>query len=76
MFLHPTYVLSQLSIRPRINYSDKTGDAVVSTLTWGWPQILVYIALTLTLLAWASNTLNFAENEVKFLPQGDKNARS
>jgi ABC-type transport system involved in multi-copper enzyme maturation permease subunit len=41
---------------------------------WGWPQTLCYIGLAIILLAWASNTLIFAENEVKFLPQGHKDA--
>lgn len=41
---------------------------------WGWPQVAVYVVFALILLAWAINTLNFAENEVKFLPQGHKDA--
>ncbi len=65
LYLHPFTVLSHLTMTDEQN-------KVVSA--WGWPQTFVYIFLSLVLLAWAENTLNFAENEVKFLPQGDKNA--
>lgn len=41
---------------------------------WVWPQTLCYVGLAIILLAWASNTLIFAENEVKFLPQSHKDA--
>jgi len=49
-------------------------QSYVQPIWWGWPQALTYLALALVLLGWASNTLNFAENEVKFLPQGHKDA--
>ncbi|MDR3690817.1 MAG: ABC transporter permease subunit [Fimbriimonas sp.] len=71
LFFHPFYVMAQLM--RTIGPGEDAGNAI-STLQWGWPQSFVYFALTITLLAWASNTLSFAENEVKFMPQGDKHA--
>ena len=65
LYLHPFTVMAHLMMTDEQN-------KVVSA--WGWPQTFVYLFLSLALLAWAENTLNFAENEVKFLPQGDKNA--
>ena len=50
-----------------------SGD-YLSPAWYGWPQIIVYFAFTAILLTWATKTLTFAENEVKFLPQGHKDA--
>jgi len=63
-YLHPYFVLTHLVER----------DPQSPSGIWGVPQILVYVALALVLLAWTENTLNFPENEVKFIPKGDKNA--
>jgi len=49
-------------------------EGFVQPIWWGWPQALTYLALAIVCLGWASNTLNFAENEVKFLPHGHKDA--
>ena len=84
-FLHPFVVLSRIGDRDDAISRNGAGTVGPGTSQpdfpsnvpapwWGWPQTLTYLGLTIVLLAWASNTLNFAENEVKFLPQGHKDA--
>ena len=63
-YLHPFFVLSHLMER----------NPSVGSVVWGIPHILVYAAMAVVLLVWTENTLNFAENEVKFIPKGDKHA--
>jgi hypothetical protein len=41
---------------------------------FGIPQTLTYLFLTIVMVAWATNTLVFAENEVAFLPKAKKHA--
>jgi len=86
LFLHPFYVLSRLQDLAARAYERSAHTTIVSPYAaigtddavpsawWGWPQLLVYFAFTAILLTWATNTLSFAENEVKFLPQGHKDA--
>lgn len=89
-FLHPIYAINRLNDLDRYYYmlahssfiSDATGmtgpqvgsEGPPLPPYWGWAQAATYLFLAIVLLAWAANTLNFAENEVKFLPQGHKNA--
>lgn len=61
MYFHPFFVLFQVA-EPGWN-ANRAGDATF----WGWPQVLVYIALTIVFLIWTERTLGFAENEVKFV---------
>jgi len=82
-FFHPFYVLGRLlesaqymAEQARNHGIGGTGysyDRLVSAW-YGWPQIVIYFAFTAILLTWATKTLTFAENEVKFLPQGQKDA--
>ena len=47
------------------------GDgAVIDPSLYGVPHVLIYLFLTLAFLVYAERTLNFAENEVRFLPKG------
>ena len=73
LFFDPFTVLSHLMV-PKEEYMREINPPLIPEWSWGLPQIFVYLGLTLTMLAWASNTLVFAENEVKFIPRGDKNA--
>ncbi|AIE83926.1 ABC transporter permease [Fimbriimonas ginsengisoli] len=72
-FLHPFYALGQISVLSEGSSYGRSGG-MVSPVFWGWPQILVYLGLSAVMIAWASNTLNFAENEVKFIPKGHRDA--
>jgi len=89
LFLHPFYVLNRIGevdeyySRARLmspsgatvlSYGSSPSDSYVQAFWWGWPQAFTYLGLAIVLLGWAANTLNFAENEVKFLPQGHKDA--
>ena len=51
------------------------GDsAVVDPSMYGVPHILIYLFLTLAFLVYAEKTLDFAENDVRFLPKGHHDA--
>ena len=51
------------------------GDsAVIDHSMYGVPHILLYLFLTVAFLVYAEKTLNFAENDVRFLPKGHLNA--
>ena len=65
-FFHPFYVLSKLF---------STGDVGTREFTegmygfsWGYPQVLGYFTIAFVFLVWTTRTLNFAENDVKFIP--------
>lgn len=66
-FFHPFWALAQIAVAgsPEISYTDS------GAFSWmfGIPQILVYLGLSLVLLAWTERTLRFADNDVKFLPK-------
>ncbi len=74
MFLHPISVLYELGGNDRDRYSMVDQPTFVPLWLWGWPQTIVYALFAVLMLNWAAKTLTFAENEVKFLPQGNKNA--
>lgn len=61
MYFHPFFVLFQV-----IEF-DSRGDRGQDLAFWGWPQVLVYIGMTIVFLVWTERTLGFAENEVKFV---------
>ena len=68
MYLHPFYTISQID-------SPMVGPFMtVDRGMFGIPQTLTYLFLTLVMVAWATNTLVFAENEVAFLPKAKKHA--
>jgi ABC-type transport system involved in multi-copper enzyme maturation permease subunit len=68
MYLHPFYSIAQID-------SPMMGPYMaVDRGLFGIPQSLTYLFLTLVMIAWATNTLVFAENEVAFLPKAKKHA--
>ena len=68
LFLHPFYTISQID-------SPMMGAFMtVQPGVFGIPQPLTYLFLTIVMIAWATNTLVFAENEVPFLPKAKKHA--
>jgi ABC-type transport system involved in multi-copper enzyme maturation permease subunit len=66
MYLHPMFVFSRILMA-----ANETAGMVrmVPNAMFGIPQVLVYLGLSAVIVGWAINTLNFAENEVKFLPK-------
>lgn len=71
LFLHPFMAMTKISgLEQRYDFSNE----IVANMFWGWPQILIYLFLAGVLIFWAGQTLTFAENDVKFLPQGHKDA--
>jgi ABC-type transport system involved in multi-copper enzyme maturation permease subunit len=71
-YLHPFAVMGQVATISERSYPRES--AVIPDHFWGWPQVIIYLALAAVMVAWAANTLNFAENEVKFIPQGHRGA--
>jgi len=65
LIMHPVFALGRLSELGMTGHQNQ----FVSDAWIGFPQILFYLGLTGVMLAWSVNTLNFAENEVKFLPK-------
>ncbi|RYG49587.1 hypothetical protein EON79_00735 [bacterium] len=51
-----------------------SGSLGISSVFYGIPHILVYLFMTGVFLAWAINTLTFAENDVRFIPKSAKDA--
>jgi len=69
LFLHPFWAIAQ------INDPMASGSNWVIDNSWyGLYQTLVYLLFTGIFLAWATNTLVFAENDVAFLPKAKTNA--
>jgi ABC-type transport system involved in multi-copper enzyme maturation permease subunit len=68
LFLHPFYTISQIDSPMMGAYM------MVQPGVFGIPQPLTYLFLTIVMIAWATNTLVFAENEVPFLPKAKKHA--
>lgn len=71
LVFHPFYVLMKIYEMDSNRYYS---DAVSSSPLWGLPQVAVYTAMGIVLVVWAARTLNYAENEVRFLPGGKKDA--
>lgn len=70
LYLHPFVALSQI-----MSIDEVPGTAnFMSPWAIGWPHVLIYLAVTAVLIGWSVNTLTFAENDVKFLPKGNKDA--
>jgi ABC-type transport system involved in multi-copper enzyme maturation permease subunit len=64
-FFHPFYVLMKL-----FSTSDQYRPALpdgMNLYSFGWPQVAGYLILSVLFLMWATRTLNFAENDVKFI---------
>lgn len=64
LYMHPGFVLVRLAEAPAHGEGIGVPDSTV-----GVPQVLFYLGLSAVMLGWAIKTLNFAENEVKFLPK-------
>jgi ABC-type transport system involved in multi-copper enzyme maturation permease subunit len=64
MYLHPFITIAMIDSR-RSHWNE-----MIPPSLYGWPQMLVYLGLTVVFVSWAIQTLYFAENEVKFLPKG------
>jgi ABC-type transport system involved in multi-copper enzyme maturation permease subunit len=64
-FFHPFYILTKLLSTGGMNPSFNEG---MHAFSWGWPQVFGYFAISGVFLVWTARTLNFAENDVKFVP--------
>jgi ABC-type transport system involved in multi-copper enzyme maturation permease subunit len=62
-FFHPFWALTQ------IESANHNRAGFTSGAYYGFPQILIYLAMTAVFMAWAERTLKFADNEVKFIPK-------
>jgi ABC-type transport system involved in multi-copper enzyme maturation permease subunit len=65
LYLHPAVTLSRIFMASQ-SYG---GVHTVEASLFGIPQVVIYLAMSAVILAWSINTLNFAENEVKFIPK-------
>lgn len=63
---HPIYALAHLmeTLTPNVASTN-----IFPMVLYGIPHVLIYSSLSVVMLGWTINTLNFAENEVKFLPK-------
>lgn len=74
LMLHPFMALSMiLAHGERSIYSSEPTSYVAPSL-WGYPQIFVYVVLTIVLVVWATKTLVFAENDVRFISRSPSDA--
>jgi len=70
LVFHPFYVLMKIyDGDSNAYYRDTSAGAL-----WGLPQVAIYTVIGIILVVWAARTLNYAENEVRFLPGGKKDA--
>lgn len=69
-YLNPFFTL--FNVAPDRDTSE-TSFFVIAPL-FGLPQALIYVGLAAFFLAYAEKTLNFPENEVKFIPQSHQDA--
>jgi ABC-type transport system involved in multi-copper enzyme maturation permease subunit len=76
LLLHPFMALSMiLSYGERSMYNSSYGGTeYVPSSLWGYPQVFVYVALTVVLVVWAAQTLVFAENDVRFVSRSSSDA--
>ncbi|RYG38251.1 hypothetical protein EON81_04140 [bacterium] len=66
-YFNPFYVLGRMD-------NSGFGSRGVSSAFYGIPHIFIFLLMTGVFLAWAINTLTFAENDVRFLPKSAKDA--
>lgn len=66
MFLNPFIAESKLA--------EPSNISGLPAYLFGLPHVLLYLGLSIVVLAWTSKTLVFAENDVKFLPKGHRGA--
>lgn len=63
-YLNPFFTLGYVAPEGQL----PEGSFIVSAPLFGLPQALIYLGLTAFFLVYAEKTLNFPENEVKFIP--------
>jgi ABC-type transport system involved in multi-copper enzyme maturation permease subunit len=68
LYLHPIAAIERIESQSNNAYDPLAGAV------YGLPQVFTYLLLTAIVLAWATNTLVFAENEVRFLPKNKTHA--
>ena len=73
LYLNPFTALSALMSKGEMRWIYGDGGVIPPAL-YGGPHVVLYLALTFGFLLYAERTLNFAENEVKFLPRGHHHA--
>lgn len=73
LYLNPFPVLTTMSESGQSS-SLYGSSPLIPTALYGVPHILVYLGLSLLFLVYAEKTLHFADNEVKFIPQGHHDA--
>lgn len=77
MYLHPGMPLArilQIGAMRGNAWDMSNSDLAISSVYMGVPHILTYLGLSAVALGWTENTLQFPENDVKFLPKGRDNA--
>ena len=72
MLLHPFMALGMILAYGETTFNNQ--NEYVPHNLWGYPQAGIYLLLTVVLVAWAANTLVFAENDVRFIPRGQSDA--
>lgn len=75
LYLNPFSALTYLTMAESMSPDTMSSTQhFVPLALYGIPHVLVYIGLTAGLLLYAERTLHFPENEVKFIPQGHRDA--
>ena len=71
LYLNPFVTLFRL-----MEETSSTSDygPFIPAALYGFPHILIYLGMALGLLIYAEKTLNFPENDVKFMPRGHQDA--
>ena len=68
LIANPIFAIAKLMDLRSIGEDPK----IESVLLYGIPHTVVYSFLAVVMLGWTINTLNFAENEVKFMPKSKR----
>jgi hypothetical protein len=76
LLFHPFMALSMmLAYGERSVYSSSYEPTeYVPHSLWGYPQVIIYVVLTIVLVVWAAKTLVFAENDVRFISRSPSDA--
>lgn len=76
LLLHPFMALGMIMSYGERSYSSgySNPNEYVPASLWGYPQVMVYLLLTVVLVVWAAQTLVFAENDVRFISRSPSDA--
>lgn len=77
--LSPIDVMSRIGMEHAYDYGssgERFSAASMDRMTLVIGHLIFQLIVTATMLAWATKTLIFADNEVKFIPKSKTNARS